>query len=133
MRLSHSSSEKDTSPQSDVSQQHIKLKQAWSWVHFGINPILLMVVVSLVVLMISRLGLTIWHWDQVPSNGLFKILLGAIRIDFASVCALYALPLLAVTIGSLLPKVRLGLWFVRVLQVYCAAAVSFLVMNPKSK
>ncbi len=61
--------------------------------------------------------------------GLFKILLGAIRIDFASVCALYALPLLAVTIGSLLPKVRLGLWFVRVLQVYCAAAVSFLVMN----
>ena len=69
MRLSHSSSEKDTSPQSDVSQQHIKLKKAWSWVHFGINPILLMVVVSLVVLMISRLGLTIWHWDQVPIAG----------------------------------------------------------------
>lgn len=101
----------------------------WSMIHYGINPVLFMVAISLAILMLSRIGLTLWQWEQIPLNKLYMIFLGGIRIDFASVCALFALPLLIITIISALPRLKLGTTLLKVLAGYCALAVSFLVLN----
>ena len=101
----------------------------WVWVHYGVNPILFMVVLSMVLLMLARLGLTVWHWDKVPTNGLLPIIVGGLRVDFASVCALFVVPMLVVLLVSLVPRLKLPRWLMRVLSVYCALAVAFLVMN----
>lgn len=100
-----------------------------AWLHYGINPILFMALVSWGFLTLTRLGLTLWQWGLVPEGGLSSIFLGGLRVDIASICGLYALPLLVITIITLLPKVTVGPVLIRILSAYCAAALAFLVMN----
>ena len=100
-----------------------------TWLHYGINPVLFLALISGAFLTLSRLGLTIWQWEYVPEGGLASIFLGGLRVDIAAICGLYALPLLVITIVTLLPKVTLGPVLVRLLSGYCAAALAFLVMN----
>ena len=78
-----------------------------TWLHYGINPVLFLALISGAFLTLSRLGLTIWQWEYVPEGGLASIFLGGLRVDIASICGLYALPLLVITIVTLLPKVTL--------------------------
>ncbi len=99
------------------------------WLHYGINPVLFLALVSWAFLTLSRLGLALWQWQLVPDHGLRSIFLGGLRVDIASICGLYALPLLVITIVTLLPKITVGPVLIRILSGYCAAALAFLVMN----
>ena len=98
------------------------------WRHYGLNPILLLALVSLALLTLTRLGLTIWYWEQVPEGGIGSIFLGGLRVDIASLCALYALPLL-ITCALALIRRSMAPWLTRILSGYCALVLAFLVLN----
>jgi phosphoglycerol transferase MdoB-like AlkP superfamily enzyme len=82
-------------------------------------PIIVFAATALIILSLSRLGLTIWEADRITeSSDYLHIFLQGIRIDFATVCWLYALPAL---LSCLLPfngligrfwKVILRIWLV---------------------
>lgn len=98
-------------------------------VHSGVGPLLMMGALSLVLLSLSRLLLVIWQYDQVPSGGLGLVFLQGIRVDFASICGLFALPLLLLGALNILPWQRLPSVVLFLLKLYGAAAIAFLVMN----
>lgn len=106
-----------------------KINYFLKYMHFGVNPVLVMALVAMVILSISRIMLIAWVYDQVPENGVIYILLQGIRIDFASICGLFALPLLVVSGLSLIPFVTFPRFILLLIRIYCAAAIAFLVMN----
>lgn len=61
------------------------------WLHYGINPVLFLALVSWAFLTLSRLGLALWQWQLIPDHGLRSIFLGGLRVDIASICGLYPL------------------------------------------
>ena len=99
-----------------------------NWRHYGVNPILLLALVSWALLTLTRLGLTLWYWEQVPQGGLSSIFWGGLRGDLATLCALYALPLLTVSVLALVRK-PLGRWLTQLLSCYCALVLAFLMLN----
>lgn len=105
-------------------ERHIKKKLS-----YGVNPLLFMVLVYMVLLSVSRGLLTIWSYDLLPGDTFFNVFLQGIRIDFASVCGLFAIPFLALTIFSLNPFSRVPRFIIFIINIIVAASGAFLVMN----
>ena len=81
----------------------------------------------LFVLTLSRALLAWWQADLLPEGSLGFIFLTGLRFDIASLCALFALPLLIAVLFSLCGWVPRQLMLL--LRAWCAAALAFLVMN----
>lgn len=96
---------------------------------YGITPVLIMVLISLAILSGSRILLSIWQWDQIPDGTFYIILLQGLRVDVASVCGLFAPPLLLLLIASLNPYGIVPRWILLIVKVYCSLAISFLILN----
>lgn len=98
-------------------------------ISYGVNPLLFMVFVYLVILSFSRALLTIWNADLLPGDTFFNVFMQGVRVDFASVCGLFAIPLLVLTIFSLNPFNRVPRFIIFIINLIVAAAGAFLVMN----
>ncbi|MEE7445901.1 LTA synthase family protein, partial [Vibrio cholerae] len=69
---------------------------------FGpLYPIVCAVFALLVIFALSRLGLTMWHFDRVTNaDGWIRIFTSGLRVDFASICYLFILPALLTSLIS---------------------------------
>ncbi|MCK0527547.1 LTA synthase family protein [Anaerobiospirillum sp. NML120449] len=97
--------------------------------HYGVNPILVMALMAMVFFSLSRIALSIWQWDVIPEGTFHIVLLQGIRVDFASVCGLFALPFLVLTLASLNPYVRVPRIIPFIISIYCALGFAFIVLN----
>lgn len=82
---------------------------------------------SLLMLTLSRIGLCIWQRELLPPDSIHFIFYMGLRYDFASVCALFCLPMLITLLLStvkFLPRIVL-----LIVEIWCAAAFAFLVLN----
>ena len=93
----------------------------------GIMPLCLFCVLSMAFLSISRIGLMIWLYSGIDSSKILYILLQGIRVDFATICGLYAPAFLLLVFSS--PVKAAHKWVLLIIKIYCAAALSFLVLN----
>lgn len=97
--------------------------------HYGVGPILAMALTAMVFLSCSRLLLTLWQSEVLNDVSLSWIIMQGIRVDFASVCGLFALPLLVLLIGSFNPYVRVPRVLLFCIRIYATLAFAFLVFN----
>ena len=96
---------------------------------YGINPVLIIAFAAMIILSLSRLILSLWQWESIPDGGFATILLQGIRVDFASVCALFGLPVLVLIFLSLVPYLRMPRMVLVGINVYCSLAIAFLILN----
>lgn len=96
---------------------------------YGINPLLIVVLIALSMLLVSRFSLFIWQWDEIPPGSFFIVLLQGLRVDIATVCGLFALPMLLLLIGSAIPSQHVLKAVVTLIKLYCSAALVFLLLN----
>lgn len=82
-----------------------------------LSPIVGFFLIGLVLLGVSRLGLSLWQGDQVSAaDGWTRVLLQGLRVDVASLCLLYGLPACLVMLlpdrvfASPATRRLLGLW-----------------------
>lgn len=104
----------------------IKLRRR---VHYGVGPILAMALTAMMLLSCSRILLSWWQLDTLQEVSLSWVLIQGLRVDFASVCGLYALPLLILLISSMNPYVRVPRIILFVIRIYGTLALAFLVFN----
>ena len=97
--------------------------------HYGVGPIVAMAITAMLFLSLSRICLSLWQLDAITDVSLGWILTQGLRVDFASVCGLYALPLLILLIGSMNPYVRVPRIILFIIRVYGTLAFAFLVFN----
>lgn len=65
------------------------------------RPIIIFAAISLVIIMLSRLGLAIWQFDRVDvASGWSHILIQGLRVDFATMCWLWGAAALGTAIFS---------------------------------
>lgn len=107
--------------------------------HYGINPILAMAMLAMLLFSLNRLVLSLCHYEELPqgllsSESLYNIFLQGIRVDFASICGLFAPPLLLLLFCSLIPRALFSVPRIVILliKIYVAAAMAFLVMNEEA-
>lgn len=123
--------ERQGKPSVGVTRKHATHRyiERPSWVHTELYPILCMALVSMVLLSISRILLSLWQWDQIPDGTFYIVLLQGIRVDFAAICGLYALPCLVLCLFSLIPFVTVPCLVLRLIKLYCAVGLAFIAMN----
>ncbi len=92
----------------------------------GIMPVLCFIVISLLFLALCRLGLYFWQREHVPDGYFLYVMLQGLRVDFATLCMLYALPALALVFAAVpgLKKTCCILTF-----ILLPLILAFLVMN----
>ena len=96
-------------------------------VRLPLGAYLPIIAASLLMLSLSRAALCLWQSELLPPNSLSFILGMGLRYDIACICALFGLPVLLTLLLSALKFLpRFILWAV---QIWCAAAFAFLVMN----
>lgn len=85
-------------------------------------PIFLFIGINLLVLTLSRLGLSLWQAERVSAvNGWFPLFLQGLRIDIVSLCYLLGVPaLFSVLIGN-------QSWWLKLLRVWLTATSVFIV------
>lgn len=85
-------------------------------------PIFLFIGINLLVLTLSRLGLSLWQAERVSAvNGWFSLFLQGLRIDIVSLCYLLGVPaLFSVLIGN-------QSWWLKLLRVWLTATSVFIV------
>lgn len=99
------------------------------WMHYALNPVLLIALAAMGLMSFSRILLSIWQWDQIPDGTFYIILLQGIRVDFASVCGLFALPCLLLCLFSLIPFIQVPRWLITLIKLYSALGLTFIAMN----
>lgn len=120
----------DTKPSVGVSKKDIRvLPKKGAWAHTGLYPVLLIALAAVVLLTISRVLLSIWQWNQIPEDTFYIVMLQGLRVDFASVCGLFALPCLILCAFGLFPFVKIPKFVFTFLKFYSAVSLSFLAMN----
>lgn len=97
--------------------------------HYGVNPVVAMALSAMVFFSLSRFCLALWQLDNLDDLSFSWLFSQGLRVDFASVCALFALPLLALLIASLNPYVRVPRFILFVLRVYGTLGLTFIVFN----
>ncbi len=104
-----------------------------NFVHRGVGPILFLAFAAMLLLTLSRLLLTLWQYDQLPPESgaaaWAHILFQGVRVDFASICALFALPMLVLTLVSMIPFIKVHRFIITAIKAYCALCLAFLLMN----
>ena len=98
-----------------------------SKVRLSIKVYLPLMLLTLGMLMLSRLGLCLWQSDLIPPGSWLFIFAMGLRYDLAAIAALFALPLLITLIFSFIGVMPRAVRFI--LQIWCAAAFAFLLMN----
>ena len=92
----------------------------------GIGPGLVFVLLSFLLLSLSRLGLYIWVHDEIPEGYSAFIFLQGLRIDVATICGLYIVPFLLLILCVIRPLARILSFAAALLMVL---GFAFLVMN----
>lgn len=98
-------------------------------IRFGVNPVIVTALAAMIIMMIFRLILVCRYNDVLPENSLQPIILQGIRVDFASVCALFAPPLLLLAFINILPIRRVPKTVFRIISVYAALSFTFICFN----
>lgn len=112
-----------------ISAAKLKHSPSMHWMHTGIYPVLLLALAAMLLFSFSRILLSIWQWEQIPDGTFYIVLLQGIRVDFASVCGLFALPCLILCTLSLIPFLTIPRWFLTLIKLYAAAGIAFIAMN----
>lgn len=89
---------------------------------FVFYPILIFIGINLIILSLSRLGLSLWQAERVSAvDGWFSVLLQGLRIDIVSICYLFGLPaLLSLFFGS-------NQWWRLLLRIWLTATSVFVL------
>lgn len=95
----------------------------------GIYPVLMVGILAMLILSISRIMLTMWQSHLVEGGYWGHVLLQGVRVDFASVCALYAIPLMVLILFSISSWFRVPRFIVLIIKWYCILTIPFLVFN----
>lgn len=96
---------------------------------YGINPVLIIALAAMLLLSLSRIMLSIWKWDYIPDGQFLTVLIQGVRVDFASVCGLFALPALVLLLVSMIPYLRMPRLILILVNLYCSAGIAFLILN----
>lgn len=90
------------------------------------KPIFIFFLLGMVILSLSRLGLSLYFHQEISAvNGWLSVFLQGIRVDFASLCLLLALPaLLLAVLPSIVLKTRI---FKTLITLWLVASVCFLI------
>ncbi len=96
---------------------------------YGINPVLIIALAAMALLSLSRIMLSIWKWEYIPDGKFLTVLIQGLRVDFASVCGLFALPALVLLLVSMIPYLRMPRLILVLVNLYCSAAIAFLILN----
>lgn len=96
---------------------------------YGVNPVIIIALAAMVILSLSRIALSLWQWQVIPDGGFATILLQGIRVDFASICGLFGLPVLVLIVLSLVPYLRMPRTVLVGVNLYCSLAIAFLILN----
>lgn len=85
-------------------------------------PIFLFIGINLLVLSLSRIGLSLWQAERVSAvNGWFSLIVQGLRIDIVSLCYLLGVPaLFSVLIGN-------QSWWLKLLQIWLTVTSVFIV------
>ena len=90
-------------------------------------PVVCFGLVSLLFLSLSRIALMLWQYAAVPKGSITFILLQGLRVDFASVCAVYAPVFLILALLNFF-KIKPAA-FLLLFRIYLTCAFTFLVLN----
>lgn len=107
----------------------MELRKLKRRLHYGVNPVLAMALSAMMLFSLSRLLLLGWQHQSLSDLPLSFLVSQGLRVDFASVCALFALPLLILLIASLNPYVRVPRFILFIIRLYGALGLSFIVFN----
>lgn len=95
--------------------------------HCGLMPLCLFIVVTLIFLTLSRICLMLWVSSSVPTDSILYILLQGVRVDFASVCGLYAPAFLFLLLCSLIRFKHSSV--ILIIKIYLTLGLVFFVIN----
>lgn len=112
-----------------VTQDRPVIKYRPQWLQRGLSPVLMLALAAMVLLTVSRLLLSFWQFDQIPDGTFYIVLLQGIRVDFAAICGLFALPCLILCALGLLGCADAPGKIIGFIKLYCAVSLAFLAMN----
>ena len=95
--------------------------------HYGLMPLFIFSTVTLIILSLFRVYLILWKHHRIPTGKIPYLLLQGIRIDLATICALYSPCFITLCVLSLIGTAN---WIlIEFLNIYLSVSLCFLILN----